>query len=209
MDVGRPATQTEAPQGELVRRFLWLLENDFVTLEGAGISLRSNPGFEYVGEWSALEAEFSLEDAGASHDRADLRLLHETVYAAVPEVAAIACGFPAHLVALRAEGLPWPPPTSTMEKRFVVDLSMHAFSEEELEASRLEMALERAQAAAAAAGMEHLLILREDGLVCVGARSLSDAMVHYQNVVVCSQVEFLRREERSTPVQKRLPGPQV
>lgn len=189
----------------LVRHFFWLLENDFLSMEGAGVSRRTDQGFEYVGEWSALDEEFSVEAPVRRRDREDLYTVHAGIYAVASEVSAVISGFPAHLEALRAQGLPWPPPTKTMEKRNVFDLGSHSYGAEELEEHNLPHAVSKAQKAAETAGMDHLLILRDDGLLCIGAGILSEAMVHYQNVVICSQVEYLRMEEESPLIARYMP----
>lgn len=186
-----------------VDAFERLFENEFITLERLAISRRGSEDIDYIDESVALDRLLE-QDRGPGQDPGsadlvpsdpDLHGLHMAVYRAWPDITAVVAGSPLELRALLMEGLALPASTSMMIKRGVPDLAAHLVDGEALLGPGQEAVLERARELAEAAGMQHVLLVTGDGLVCTAGPTMHETMAHYSNVAFAARVECLRLAE--------------
>jgi ribulose-5-phosphate 4-epimerase/fuculose-1-phosphate aldolase len=174
-----------------------LFESEFVTLERFALSCRTPAGMRYLDESDALALMLGEGEPGVPREPADpaVHALHRTVYSAWPDMHAVVSGPSRHLRALLAEGCALPEPTSMMRKRGVTRLADHLVETDALAGPRVAASLAGARETATANGMNHVLLLEQDGTVHVAGRLAEEAMAHYSNVEFSARVACARIEE--------------
>lgn len=195
----REAATAAWPRVTPLDAFRRLFESEFLTLEGFAISARAPEGMDYLDESVALErllADGAPAEAPEPTDPA-LHALHLRMYEAWPEVHAAVSASALHLLALLAEGLPLPTPTSMMRKRGIADLGPHLVDADALSGPRADATLARAHETAVAHAMKHVLLVMPDGTVHVAAPTMEEAMAHHSNVEFAARVECIRLEEEA------------
>ena len=181
-----------------VDAFERLFENEFITLERLAISRRTASGMDYLDETTALARLLGADhEDGRSPSDPALHGLHTAIHRAWPDITAVVTGTPLELRALLLEGLALPASTSMLIRRGVPDLAAHIVDGAALLGPRQDEVLAGARALAESAGMQHVLLVTGEGLVCAAGPTMHETMAHYSNVAFAARVDCLRLEEPS------------
>lgn len=181
MNMDTPSEQEiRAP---LVRQFEWLLENSFVTSDFFLASMRSERAIVSVDQNLALHDYLSTSTAAVSVPETLHARVHRSILERIAEFDAVVTGRPVELQALLLERIGWPEPTETAKKRGITDLSVHVFDLNRVE-PELSSLIEETWARDRTLDMDHLLLIEADGVMTVAAKRSSEAMIHYQNIVM-------------------------
>ena len=183
----------------LVTAFGRLFENEFATLDGITISVRTGQGVRFVDEHSALGCMLFGDEAGTMTEPpgSETHALHLALYAASPDAESVVSGWSRHLRALLLEGFEPPVPTSMMRKRGIPDVGAHLVAPDALAGEALARSIPQAQSLASQNGMRHLLLLTTEGMVVVAGAPAYEAMAHWHNIEFASRVACLSIEEAS------------
>ena len=181
----------------LVTVFERLFEGEFATLDDIAISRHLPTGIEYIDQRVALDRWLldAPPDASIEPEDAGTWTLHQTAYELLPEADTIVSGCSRHLRALLLEGIGMPRPTSMLRRRGVTDLEAHLVASDALTGSTLGPSLTQARERAQANGMQHVLLLSEDGLVVAAGPNPVETMAHWHNVEFAARIECLSLEE--------------
>ena len=192
-------TEQTAATSTLVTAFRRLFENEFATLDGITISLRTRQDVRFVDERSALGCMLFGNEAGTMTEppRSETHALHLALYQASPQAESVVSGWSRHLRALLLEGYEPPEPTSMMRKRGIPDVGAHLVAPDALAGEALARSIEQAQSLASENGMRHLLLVTTEGMVAVAGAPANEAMAHWHNIEFASRVACLSIEEAS------------